>query len=172
MIANGADTPPFVGAAPVDHGLEQAVWDPGTGRFYVSVPATATHRNGEVDEVDPRQMKVTRVFPAPCRPAGLALLRSQRLMISCGAVLDVRTGRTLTTISGVRADEIWFNPGDDRVYFGSNPVSLVDARTYAVVTKIPVGASARATHSVAVDSKNNHVFVPVVGVGVEIFAAH
>ena len=34
-------------------------------------------------------------------------------------VLDVKTGGTLATIAGVGADEIWFNRGDDRVYFGN-----------------------------------------------------
>lgn len=196
MIANGADTPPFAafisqrrrkllgrlpfpqsvfpdkpGTPAVGHGLEQSVWDAATGRFYISVPAAADNPDGEVDEVDPLRMKVTRVFPihSRCHPAGLALLPRQRLITSCGVVLDVRTGRTLATIRGVRADEIWFNPGDNRVYFGANPVSVVDANSYAVVARIPVGSSARATHSVAVDRRNNHVFVPVVGVGVEVY---
>ena len=192
LIANDIDTPPFVtfisqerhvvlghifypqavfpdvaGGQPVNHGMEQPVWDQETSKFYISVPATVTNPNGEVDEIDPRKMKVTRVFPihTPCGPAGLALIPGQRLMTSCGVVLDVKTGGTVKTISGVGGDEIWFNAGDDRVYFGADPVSVVDAETYQVITYIPVGP----THSVAANRENNHIFVPVTGVGIKVF---
>lgn len=197
LIANDFDNPPFLtfisqkdrkvlghisypqnvfpdtpGGAPVNHGLEQPVWDARTQSFYLTVPATVTNPNGEVDEIDPRAMKITRVFAISkpqCGPAGIALLPFQRLMTSCGVVLDVKTGNTLATISGVAADEIWFNSGDDRVYFGLNPVSVVDAQNYAVITKITVGTSPFATHSVAADRENNHIFVPVTGSGIQVY---
>jgi len=196
VIANDADTPPFLtfvsqehrtvlghilypqavfpnspGGAPVNHGLEQSVWNPQTRKFYLSVPATVTNPNGEVDEIDPVSEKITRVFPiqTPCGPAGLALLPGQRLITSCGVVLDVKSGGTIAAIPGVAADEIWYNPGDDRVYFGLNPVSVVDAMAYQVVTQITVGTTPFATHSVAADSANNRVFVPVTGVGVQVY---
>jgi YVTN family beta-propeller protein len=66
----------------------------------------------------------------------------------------------------VAGDEIWFNSGDGRVYFGSDPVSVVDAETFQVITNIPVGP----THSIAANSENNHIFVPVTGVGIKVFA--
>lgn len=196
LIANDADTPPFVtaisqqrrvivgaisypqavfpdtsGGPPVNHGMEQPVWNPQTRKFYISVPATSTNPDGEADEIDPVAVKVTRVFPihTTCGPAGLVLLPFQRLMTSCGVVLDVKSGNTLATIRGVAADEIWFNRGDDRVYFGLNPVSVVDAATYQVVTQIPVGTTPFATHSVAVDNENNHILVPVTGVGILVY---
>ena len=193
LIANVADTPPFVtfvsqehrdvlghisypqavfpdtpGGPAVNHGLEQTVWDQRTKKFYISVPATVTNPNGEVDEIDPLAMKVTRVFPilTPCGPAGLALLPGQRLITSCGVVLSVKTGGTLATIKGVGGDEIWFNSGDERVYFGANPMGVVDSETYQVITSLTVGP----THSVAANSENNHIFVPVTGVGVKVFS--
>jgi hypothetical protein len=194
LIANDADTPPFVtfisqqhrnvlgqifypqavfpdvaGGPPVNHGLEQPVWDQPRQRFYMSVPATVTNPNGEVDEINPRTMQITRVFPinTPCGPAGLALLPGQRLITSCGVVLDAKTGSTLATLTGVGGDEIWFNDGDDRVYFGSSPVGIVDANTLEVVpTTLPAGN----THSVAADSKNNRIFVPDRGVGIRVYA--
>jgi len=192
LIANDADTPPFVtfvsqehrdvlghisypqavfpdtfGGPAVNHGLEQTVWDQQTKKFYISVPATVTNPNGEVDEIDPLAMKVTSVFPisTPCAPAGLALLPGRRLITSCGIVLSVKTGDTLATIKGVGGDEIWFNRGDERVYFGANPMAVVDSETYQVITSLTVGP----THSVAADSENNHIFVPVTGVGVKVF---
>jgi len=153
-------------------GLEQPVWDGQTKKFYLSVPATKTNPNGEVDEIDPNAMKVTRVFPIStlCGPAGLALLPRQRLITSCGVVLDVKTGHTLKTITGVSGDEIWFNRGDERVYFGEAfppGVGVVDAETNRVLTFINAGD----THSIAADSENNHIFVPVGGVGVKVFTA-
>lgn len=193
LIANPADTTPFVtfvsqkhryvlghllypqavfpdtpGGPAVNHGLEQTVWDQHTQKFYISVPATVTNPNGEVDEIDPLAMKVTRVFPilTPCGPAGLALLTGQRLMTSCGVVLSVKTGGTLATISGLSGDEIWSNRGDERIYFGANPMAVVDSETYQMITSLPVGP----THSVAANSENNHIFVPVMGVGVKVFS--
>ncbi len=137
-------------------GLEQPVWDPQRHRFYLAVPATAKNPNGEVDEIDPVAEKVTREFPTSCNPAGLVLLPGQRLMTSCGDVLSAKTGDILKSISGVDADEIWYNRGDNRVYFGSEPVSVVDAETYKVVATFDAGD----THSIAADGENNHIFVP------------
>jgi hypothetical protein len=180
IIANDSDDPPFVtfisqetrkvlGKLPYPQatgGLEQPVWDQRTKKFYMSVPSTTANPQGEVDEIDPHQRIVTRVFPGTCNPAGLALIPRQRLMTSCGDVLSVKTGAVVTTVPGVGADEIWFNQGDGRVYFGNDNLAVVDAETYQVITTIAVGS----THSVAADSENNHVFVPVTGVGVKVYA--
>ena len=94
-------------------------------------------------------------------------------MTSCGDVLDVKTGAIVTHVVGVAADEIWFNPGDERVYFGHNPAYVVDAETYQQILDpsnpngppIPAGP----THSIAADSENNHIFIPVTGVGVRVY---
>jgi hypothetical protein len=181
IIANDADTPPFVtfisqqtrsvlgkiSYPQATNGLEQSVWDQQSHKFYMSVPATVANPNGEVDEIDPLSMSITRVFPisTTCGPAGLALLPHQRLITSCGVALDARTGGTIATISNVAADEIWYNPGDERVYFGNASMGVVDEATLSLVTKIAVGS----THSVAADSENNHIFVPVTGVGVKVY---
>jgi hypothetical protein len=153
-------------------GIEQPVWDKKTRRFYLAIPATMTYPKGEVDEIDPVEMQITRVFPTSCGPAGLALIPNQRLMTSCGDVLDVATGLVVTTVKGVGADEIWFNSGDERVYFGSNPASVVDAETYKQITgKGPNGPPIPAgpTHSIAADSENNHIFIPVTNLGVSVY---
>jgi len=62
----------------------------------------------------------------------------------------------VATIAGASGDEIWFNSGDERVYFGTDPMAVVDPETNHVVTFISTGP----THSVAADSENNHIFVP------------
>jgi hypothetical protein len=147
------------------NGLEQPVWDPQTKTFYLAVPATTTNPLGEIDEINPKTMLVTRVFPTTCNPAGLVLIPRQRLMTSCGDVVAVKTGAKVAKVIGVGGDEIWYNPGDERVYFGANPVSVVDAETYQVITKIAAGP----THSLAVNSENNHIFVPVTGQGLKVY---
>ena len=68
--------------------------------------------------------------------------------------------------AGVSGDEIWYNPGDNRVYFGNQPIFVVDATSYQVIASIDVGD----THSLAANSENNHIFVPVTGVGVVVYA--
>ena len=45
-------------------GIEQPVWDKKTRRFYLAIPATVDHPNGEVDEIDPN---ATPVSPADTR---------------------------------------------------------------------------------------------------------
>jgi hypothetical protein len=167
-------------------GIEQPVWDGAKGRFYLAIPATDMHSKGEVDEIDPKAMKITRMFPTTCGPAGLALIPGQRLMTSCGDVLDIATGKVLHTVTPtVSGDEIWFNPGDERVYFGGGTdrisVDVVDAVRYNLITVLTVGLIvppvppatfnplSHTTHSVAADYELNRIFVPVTREGVKVY---
>jgi hypothetical protein len=169
-------------------GIEQPVWNGVTRKFYLAIPATTDHANGEVDEIDPVAMKITHRFPTTCGPAGLALIPGQRLMTSCGDVLDIKAGHqneakaVVFTVPNVGADEIWFNPGDERVYFGGYKginVPVVNAlRPYNQIDNLVVGLIAtppapnHTTHSVAADSENNRIFVPVSYEGVQVWARH
>lgn len=195
LIANDRDTPPFisfissqtysvvktlnydgVSAPKSTGGIEQPVWDGPAQKFYLAIPSTAANANGEIDEIDPQSMSVTRIFPTTCTgPAGLVLIPAQRLMTSCGDVLDVASGKVVTTVQGVGGDQIWYNSGDQRVYFGGGTdrisVSVVDANTYAPLTALVVGQIVAApgvsqtTHGVTADAANNLIFVPVAGLG-------
>lgn len=160
-------------------GIEQPVWDGAHKRFYLAIPSTAANANGEVDEIDPLAMKITKIFPTTCMPAGLALIPGQRLMTSCGDILTIANGSIQHT-AGVGADEIWFNRGDDRVYFGGGldriSVPVVSALPpFSLLTTLTVGAIEtppapnHTTHSVAADSENNHIFVPVSHEGVKVY---
>jgi hypothetical protein len=185
VIANADDSPPFLTFISADSlavlgkitypadqmGLEQAVWNGQLKKFMISVPASAD-RSGEVDVIDPIAMQVTSRYFLNCDPAGLALGPLQRVMTSCAQVVDARTGNTLAYSQGnadnpIGGDEIWFNPGDNRYYFGSGNVGVVDAETNLplgfVDTNVP-------THSIAVDSSTNHIFVPATGMGVFVYA--
>ena len=166
-------------------GIEQPVWDPVTKRFYISIPKTAAHANGEIDEINPGTMAVTKIFPTSSAcgarggPAGLALIPGQHLIASCGDVLDIASGSVLN-VSGVSGDEIWFNPGDDRVYFGGGldriSVNVVSGLSpYSVITTLTVGLIAtppapnHTTHSVAADSQLNRIYVPVSHEGIKVY---
>src|SRR5215471_5387383 len=169
------------GAPPSNHGLEQPVWNPKTQMFYLAVPGTAENPNGEVDEIDPAGQLIRRVFPTTCAPAGLALVPRQRLVTSCGDVIDIATGTVITTVANVGADEIWFNSGEEYVYFGGFQavnVPVVDTNDNTVVANLVVGKinpnpppPSQTTHSVAADGENNLVFVPVSNVGVKVYTA-
>lgn len=183
LVANDRDAVPFVSFISAEThkvlgslsypqttgGIEQPVWDPQRHRFYISIPSTVANPNGEVDEINPKTETITRVFaitdPAFMGPAGLVLLPGQRLMTSTGVVFDAKTGATLATIAGVAGDEIWYNSGDNRVYFGNEPVFAVDASAYTIVASFDAGD----THSIAADSENNHIFIPVTNVGVKVY---
>ena len=59
-------------------------------------------------------------------------------------------------------DEIWYNPGDNKYYLAGRDMSppqmgVIDAGTNQFLTNFPVNTNA---HSIAVDPKTNHVFMP------------
>jgi hypothetical protein len=157
-------------------GIEQPVWNTVTRKFYIAIPSTALHPKGEVDEIDPITKKITNFIATSCNPAGLALIPGQRLMTSCGDVLDIASRTVVHTVPGVSADEIWYNPGDERVYFGGFfSVAVVSGvEPYNVIATLPwtghfTPPPAQFSHSIAADSQNNHVYLPVTNLGVLVF---
>jgi hypothetical protein len=170
------------GDGPAATGIEQPVWDGLTGKFYLTIPGTKTRPNGEIDEINPTTRVITRSFATTCSPAGLALIPGQRLITSCGDVVDISSFTLVTTVTGIGpADEIWYNAGDERVYFGGifgtpvvNGVATPTAPFYSVIATLPwtghfTPAPAQFSHSVAADSVYNHSFVPVSNLGVLVF---
>ena len=120
-------------------GIEQAVYDHGTRKFYLAVPASEGHPNGEIAVIDPRPniMDVVDAFdttgtdPAqgvPCFPHGLALGPRQNLLLGCSAdggpgaqlitiIMKATTGNVLKTFTQLGgSDEVWHNPGDNKYY--------------------------------------------------------
>jgi hypothetical protein len=89
-------------------------------------------------------------------------------------ILDRLTGRVVATITQVNGcDAVWYNPGDHRYYLAafinaSGPVlSIVDADSHRWITNIPTVPKA---HSVAADAQSNHIFVPLSGQGIAVYA--
>lgn len=123
------------------NGAEQPVWDPGTGKFYLSIPeinGNQMNQHGAVLRISTTG-EVEAQYPIElCGPAGLALGPRSELLVGCNTVfdtagnvwsatgnvtaapkeviLDVQTGRT-TDVPGVGpGDEVWFNAGDGHYY--------------------------------------------------------
>jgi len=106
-------------------------------------------------------------------------------MTSCGDVLDIAliaAGKpaVVHTVAGVGADEIWFNSGDERVYFGRTALYVVNGLPpYNLIGQLPVLAGSpnppfplapnQTTHSIAADSENNRIFAPFTNLGVLVF---
>src|ERR1700730_2533026 len=169
LVINNADTPPFgtfitvppatcvltpptaankitldsAHGVDAQNGAEQPVWEPVTGKFYLSIPqigSTASH--GGVVRITPN---ATSVAPADvlvvdfCSPAGLTVGPRQELFIGCNLVfdtaggvwdpngtvtaapkdviIDAKTGAIVANVYGVGAgDEVWFNRGDGNYY--------------------------------------------------------
>lgn len=191
MIANDNDSPPFVTfistdtqnvlgrytypVAQIGFGLEQPVWNPRTKRFYMSVPANMNN-TGSVDVINPITMTVEKSIVTECSPAGLVLTPNQHLITSCGQVFDAITGNNLGVNTGVAGDQIWYNSGDNLIYFGffngtfgtfvGQGCAVVDGTTNQLLTYIPA-----STHTLAADSGNNRIFIPVTGSGIQVYAA-
>lgn len=205
LVANNADTPAFAtlinaatGAVQVGHitipgqiatgGMEQSVWDPHTGTFFVSVPTFNGSDAGGLAEINTSGTVIaTFNFSTfgitSCSPAGLALGGSGHLMVGCGnkntqtVVFDPTANSgagavvaKLTQVSG--SDELWYDPtlgafyvtgvnaAGDRVIDVYNDLSLSLADQ---INLTALGADDVNAHSVTVDPLNGEIFVPLEG---------
>jgi hypothetical protein len=167
-------------------GLEQSVWDPVTGLFYISVPGVTDSKvvtPGKIDVFGPRPGAPVASIPTPgCvnGPVGLTLVSGQRLIGACGngaVTVDAFTGHVRGMIPGLDgSDEIAFDPGNGKLYasFPESATStmwdlgVANVRTGKFLGDIPAGTVA---HSVAVDACDGHIFVPVVGKGIDVFVS-
>lgn len=189
LVVNNADTPPFAtlinvnkttGALSVGqritldkthtgvdatNGAEQPVWDPVTGKFYLSVPQIGPNaKDGAVIRISPAG-NVEVQYPIQfCQPAGLALGPNVDLLVGCNTVfdtagnvwdptkdvtavpiqviIDARTGKIDATVAGVGAgDEVWFNSGDGNYYTASSASPL---RPTEVIASTPLTAQGAA----------------------------
>jgi hypothetical protein len=193
MVTNPADDPPFVTFISTDTGhkvlgqlqfpdatagLEQPVWSPRTGLFYISVPQIGTDKsNGGIAVIDPVARSVKQTFTvANCTPAGLTIGPDNQALLGCSAtgstgfpaqtvVMDLNNGNILANISQVGgSDQVTYNPGDNHYYLaarnnpGGGVLGVVDASTNAWDVNVPTSTTA---HSVAADPVSNFVYVPI-----------
>ncbi len=66
-------------------GLEQSVWSPVSGFFYLAVPEVGGDKaSGAVAVIDPKTSTLVKQYPVnECQPAGLALGPNQHLLLGC-----------------------------------------------------------------------------------------
>jgi DNA-binding beta-propeller fold protein YncE len=169
-------------------GMEQPVWDKETGWFYQNVPGT----KNRIDVFDPHKLpNPIKSFPVECKGgvldltlSGLAVGPKGRLMTVCGSVgglgIDPRTGKPGKPIPQVGdTDEVWYDPATNSYYFAhtsegetelsiarGGAVGIVNGDTEEFVRDVPFEGG--GVHSVAVNPKNKHIFVPVYGKGIYV----
>jgi len=166
------------------------MWNTNTGHLLLAnlnaIPITSV---GSIDEIDPRLTDTTcggvscgpvvvNSFPQlNCMPASVAQGPGNNFLVGCGDhdgeafppnmyVINGSTGALVAPeiheVGGV--DEIWYNPGDNKYYLASRdmpngPVmGVIDAGSNLWLESVTTGAN---SHSIAVDSSNNHAFVPL-----------
>lgn len=148
----------------VGGGLEQPLWDGELGVFFLTVPSVGNPASGhgEIALINPKTGVVVNAYQtAGCGPSGEVLAPYQRLVVECGGnllILNAHTGKLITTVTGVPADELWFNPGDDLVYSASGgTLYVVDPQAGAIIQTL----SDPGGRNEAAFAENNHVFTPV-----------
>jgi len=159
-------------------GMEQTAYNPADGLFYTDVPELDKDKTkGGLMVTDPKTAKVVKMIPVDsCVPHGIAFGPNGNVFLGCNAgvprlglpakqvVVDIKTGK-VTDIPGVGgSDESTVNNKAGQYYgaLNGNPdgpiLVVVDAKTNALVQKIPTGPGA---HSVAANESNGRVYVPI-----------
>src|SRR6267154_4804310 len=168
-------------------GIGGSAFNPNSGRFLVTNSnASATDLTyGTVDVINPNLGSpngpvVINTFPTPnCMPTSVVQGPGNNFLVGCGDhdgeafppneyVIDGTSGKILATITNVGGvDEVWYNPGDNRYYLAARDMpngavmGVIDAKTNLWLQNVTTNSN---SHSIAVDSTNNHAFVPLQAV--------
>jgi len=132
-------------------GAEQPVWDPGTRKFFLSIPQIGSSSTvGGVIRISTAGKIEATYTVTFCSPAGLALGRNEDLLVGCNTIwdttgalwtgnadrrintaapqyviLDARTGQIDANVLGAGVgDEVWFNAGDNHFYGAASGSNL------------------------------------------------
>jgi len=129
------------------NGAEQPVWDPGTHKFFLSIPQIGgVTTQGAVLRISTAGVIEAMYGVSLCSPAGLTLGPNEELLVGCNTafdtangvwtgnadrdtniatpyqvILDATTGFIVRYVPGVGpGDEVWFNSGDGHYYTASS----------------------------------------------------
>ena len=160
-------------------GFEQTIYSEVDGMFHTVVPELSGDPNkGGMLTVDPKTGKqVGEIAPIDnCKPHGNFPGVGNELIIGCNygqtkdkrppvqMVFDVKTSKVTATIAGIGGTDMsGADPGLGLYYTASagngegSALGVIDAKTHTLIQKIPTAGRA---HSVAVNTKNHHVYVP------------
>jgi hypothetical protein len=192
LAINNASTPPFGTLVKVDqatgvltfvknifldaahgvdatNGAEQPVWDPGTQKFFLSIPRIGANPTvGGVLRISTTGTVEAIYTVTFCSPAGLALGPNEDLLVGCNTIwdtegglwtgnadrdihtaapqlviLDAKTGAITANITGAGVgDEVWFNTGDNHYYAAASGSNLAPNAIFPA--RPPVGTATTA----------------------------
>jgi hypothetical protein len=165
--------------------MEQSVWNPNTGTFFVSIPSFNGTDPGGLAEINTSGTVVNTVHfdtfgISSCSPTGLGLGGSGNLVVGCGTagtqtvVFNPQTNFHTTVASVSGSDELWYDPTTHNFYLtGVNAAGdrVIDVfRDTALgltllqsIDLTALGADSVNAHSVAVNPLNGDIFVPLEG---------
>jgi hypothetical protein len=168
------DTAPGHSGVDAQNGAEQPVWDPGTQKFFLSIPQLGPNPTvGAVIRISTTGTVEAIYTVTFCSPAGLALGPHEDLLVGCNTIwatngslwtgnadrntftaapqlviLDAKTGSTEANITGAGVgDEVWFNKGDNHYYATGSGSSLIPNALFPA--RPPVGTAATAPVNVS-----------------------
>ena len=159
-----------------ENGAEQPVWDPGTQKFYLSIPQIGPNPTvgGVIRISTTGTVEATATSTLTfCSPAGLALGPNENLLVGCNTIwaengslwtgradsntdtaapqlviLDAVMGKTLANVVGAGVgDEVWFNSGDNHYYAASSGSNLAPNALFPA--RPPVGTAMTAPVNVS-----------------------
>jgi hypothetical protein len=163
------------------NGIEQCIFNPKDGNFYINIPNTGAATLSpalpglllRISGKAPYHVEkiVADFSKAPWNTTGctggtgIALGPNKQLANSCALIVNFETGAIIANFpSEGGADEIWFNPGDGHYFFADTTaveLGVVDAGpppSADLTAKTGTGS-----HSVTADSDTNEVYVPIRG---------
>lgn len=176
-------------------GLEESFYDSGTGLFWLSVPKSKDNKDGAVVTIDPKTMKITKTYPETgCESNGIEPGPNNVLLLVCNGdaikdgfkastqFMDMKTGKTVGSAPAGGGDLAVYddstkaflvadsNMTSDGTKSGSAApaVVVIDGAKYSILQQIP---TAKSSHSIAIDTSNHHIYVPVPSKGIWILAA-
>jgi hypothetical protein len=156
------------------NGAEQPVWDPGTQKFFLSIPQLGPNpTQGAVIRISTTGTVEATYVLTFCSPAGLALGPNENLLAGCNTIwaengslwtgnadrntdtaapqlviLDAVKGVTLANVTGAGVgDEVWFNAGDNHYYAASSGSNLAPNALFPA--RPPVGTATTAPVNVS-----------------------
>jgi hypothetical protein len=163
------------------NGIEQCIFNPKDGKFYINIPNTgaatlATPLPGltlRISGTAPFHVEkiVADFSKAPWNTTGcaggtgIALGPDKQLANSCGLIINFDTGAIIANFeSEGGADEIWFNPGDNHYFFADTTPMLLGVIDAGPAPSADLeSVTGTGSHSVTADSVTNEVYVPIRG---------
>src|SRR5438874_5843195 len=165
LAVNNADEPPFATFIHVDrntgalswvgsvsftdatNGAEQPVWNPGTGRFYISIPEigrpatvlpAGTWPDGAVKRINPSTRAVEATYPVRfCQPAGLTVGPNGDLLIGCSVTFDEGTAA-----NNFQDRKVWARDANGAAPAAKPESVIIDASTGSIDRRVQgVGGS-------------------------------